>query len=208
LTIRHHYNLLQSFFTASYAWEKNVSKQRERIFLKINVSKIPEGGRAFQFERGDAWFRANLPEGSPPDFGLDRIDVSCTARRIKENVFIVGTFSTVAKLSCCRCLEMIRLPLRSSFKYTFAPPPARCKDEVELHAADLDFAYYEADVIDLDAVIFEQILLQIPIKPLCSDSCSGLCPHCGVNLNVTRCDCRGEFLDERLAVLKQFRGQP
>ena len=176
--------------------------------MKINVSKIPEGGRVFQFERDDAWFRTNLPETAPPDFALDRIDVSCTARRMKENVFIEGTFSTVADLSCCRCLEMIRLPLRSSFKYTFAPPPSRSQDEVELNAADLDFAYYEEDVIDLDTVIFEQILLQIPIKPLCADSCKGLCLHCGVNLNMTSCNCRGEVFDERLAVLKQFKGQP
>lgn len=176
--------------------------------MKINVSKIPEGGRVFQFEKDDAWFRTNLPGASPPDFVLDRIAVSCSVRRMKENVFIEGVISTTVDVSCCRCLERIRLPLHSSFKYTFAPPPARCQDEVELSAADLDFAYYEEDVIDLDTVIFEQILLQIPIKPLCADSCRGICPHCGINLNMTSCDCRGEVLDERLAVLKQFKGQP
>lgn len=173
--------------------------------MKINVSKIPEGGRVFQSEKDDAWFRANLPETSPPDFSLDRIDISCAVRRMKENVFIDGTVSTIAELACCRCLEMIRLPLRSSFKYTFVPSPSRCRDEVELKAADLDFAYYDEDVIDLDTVIFEQILLQIPIKPLCRESCKGLCPHCGVNLNMTVCHCRDEVLDERLAVLKKFK---
>jgi uncharacterized protein len=192
---------------ASLAWGKKRSKQREGTSLKINVSKIPEGGRSFEFERDDAWFRTKLPEASTPDFTLDRIDVSCTARRMKENVFIEGTFSTVAETACCRCLETIRLPLRSSFKYTFVPPPSRCRDEVELNAADLDFAYYEEDVIDLDGVIFEQTLLQIPIKPLCADSCKGLCPHCGVNLNAAGCNCRGEIIDERLAVLKKFREQ-
>jgi uncharacterized protein len=178
------------------------------IFLKINVSKIPEGGRVLQFERDGEWFRSNLPGAAPPDFVPDRIDVACTARRMKENVFIEGSVATAVDVPCCRCLEMIRLPLRSSFKYTFAPPPSRSQDEVELNAADLDFAYYEGDVIDLDTVILEQILLQIPIKPLCAESCRGLCPHCGINRNKTSCDCRGEVLDERLAVLKQFKGQP
>ena len=176
--------------------------------MKINVSKIPEGGMVLQFERDGEWFRRNLPGATPPDFVPDRIDIACTACRMKENVFIEGTVATAVDVPCCRCLEMIRLPLRSSFKYTFAPPPSRSQDEVELNAADLDFAYYEGDVIDLDTVIFEQILLQIPIKPLCAESCRGLCPHCGINLNKTSCNCRGEVLDERLAVLKQFKGQP
>jgi len=175
--------------------------------LKINVSKIPEGGMVLKFERNGDWFRENLPETKPADFELDRIDIDCTARRMRENVFIKGTVATAVDMSCCRCLEMIRLPIRSSFQYTFTPPPPPSQDEVELNAADLDFAYYEGDVIDLDRVIFEQIMLQIPIKPLCAESCRGLCPHCGIDLNTTSCDCRSEILDERLAVLKQFTTQ-
>jgi uncharacterized protein len=163
--------------------------------LKINVSKIPEGGMVLQFERDGEWFRRNLPGATPPDFVPDRIDIACTAWRMKENVFIEGTVATAVDVPCCRCLEMIRLPLRSSFKYTFTPPPSRSQDEVELNAADLDFAYYEGDVIDLDTVILEQILLQIPIKLLCAESCRGLCLHCGINLNKT--SSRGKARESR-----------
>jgi uncharacterized protein len=176
--------------------------------LKITVSKIPEGEMILQFERNGEWFRENLPGATPCDFVPDRINIACTARRMKENVFIEGTVTTAVDMPCCRCLEMTRLPLQSSFKYTFVPPPPSSQDEVELNAADLDFAYYEGDVIDLDTVVLEQIMLQIPIKPLCAESCRGLCPHCGSNLNMTSCNCRGEVLDERLAILKQFKGQP
>ena len=178
------------------------------IFLKINVSKIPEGGMIMKFERNGEWFRENLPGKPPGDFVLDRVDVACAARRMKENVFIEGSVSTAAEMPCSRCLETTRLSLQSSLHYTFAPPPSLPQEDVELNAADLDFAYYEEDVIDLDAAVFEQILLQIPFKPLCAESCRGLCPHCGANLNATSCDCRGEVLDERLAILKQFKAQP
>jgi uncharacterized protein len=78
-------------------------------------------------------------------------------------------------------------------------------EEKELTAADLDFEYYEGEVIDLDEVIFEQVVLQVPMKPLCSESCRGLCPHCGVNLNKTTCNCQNEVIDERLAVLKRIK---
>jgi uncharacterized protein len=175
--------------------------------LKINISKIPEGGMSLRFERDGEWFRETLSGATPPDFVPDRIEVACTASRMKENVFIEGTVSTAMDLPCCRCLEVIRLPLSSSFRYTFTPTPSRSQDEVELNAADLDFAYYEGDIIDLDAVILDQILLQIPIKPLCAESCRGLCPSCGANLNVTACNCREEHHDDRFSVLKQLKEQ-
>ncbi len=173
--------------------------------MKISVSKIPEGGRSLQFERDGKWFRENLTGTMDPDVAPDQIQVACKVVRMKENVFIEGSVTAVADASCCRCLETVRLPIRSSFKYTFVPPPSRSQDEVELRAADLDFAYYEGDVIDLDTVVFEQILLQIPIKPLCSEACRGLCPHCGINLNTASCNCRSEVFDERLAALKKIK---
>ena len=177
-------------------------------FLKINVSNIPEGGINLRFERNGEWFQQRLPETGSGGFVLDRVDVACAVRRMKENVFIEGSVTTAAEMPCSRCLETTRLSLQSPFHYTFAPTPSLPQEDVELSATDLDFAYYEEDVIDLDAAVFEQILLQIPFKPLCAESCRGLCPHCGANLNAARCDCRGEIPDERLAILKQFKAQP
>jgi uncharacterized protein len=175
--------------------------------LKINVSRIPEGGINLRFERNAEWFQQRLPETGSCGFVPDRIDVACTVRRVKENVFIEGSVATAADMPCCRCLETARLHLQSSFKYTFAPPLCQPQEDVELNVTDLDFAYYEEDVIDLDTVIFEQLLLQIPLKPVCAESCRGFCLHCGANLNRTSCGCRGEILDERLATLKQFKVQ-
>jgi uncharacterized protein len=176
--------------------------------LKINVSKIPEGGMAIGFERSGAWFLENLAGAEPPDFVPGKIDVACRAWRMRDSVFIEGTVSTEARMPCCRCLETTALPLAAAFKYIFAPPPDQTQDEKELSAEDLDYEYYEGDIIDLDQVIVEQIMLQVPLKPLCGESCRGLCPHCGANLNKTSCGCRGEVFDERLAVLKQFKGKP
>ena len=36
----------------------------------------------------------------------------------------------------------------------------------------------------------EQFVLTLPMKPLCSDDCKGLCPVCGTNLNRGTCDCK------------------
>jgi len=173
--------------------------------VKINVSKIPEGGMNLRFERDGKWFRELLPKEKPGEFTLERINVACSAKRVKETVFIEGTAATTVEAPCSRCLEPTRLPIASSFKYTYCPSTSLSQEEVELRAEDLDYAYYEEDTIDLDNLIFEQIMLQIPIKPLCAETCKGLCPHCGINLNVASCGCQNERFDERLAALKQFK---
>lgn len=187
--------------------ERTVSKHGKGAFLKINVSNIPEMGMSLRLERTDEWFQQRLPAGSG-GFVLDRVDVDCAIRKMKENVFIEGNIATAAEMPCSRCLESARLSLRSPFHYTFTPLPSLTQEDAELSATDLDFAFYEEDVIDLDEAVFEQILLQIPFKPLCAESCRGLCPHCGANLNTTSCDCHDKPFDERLAILKQFKAQP
>jgi uncharacterized protein len=175
--------------------------------LKIIVSKIPEGGRDLRFEKDWKWFQDLLPETERPDYVLDGITVTCTVRRVKETVYLEGSVTATAEAPCSRCLITTRFPVSAPFKYTFAPQPARLQEETELSAEDLDFAYYQEDTIDLDMVIFEQLLLQIPIKPLCAEFCKGLCPHCGINRNAADCHCQTRPFDERLAVLKQFKIQ-
>lgn len=176
--------------------------------MKITVSKIPEEGKSLEFVRDGAWFRSRLSASDPLSPELESIDVACRIRRVGETVFIEGTARTVVELSCSRCLEAAHLAIRPSFRYTYLPAATLPEEEVELKTDDLEFAYYDEDTIDLDELIFEQIMLQIPIKPLCAETCKGLCPHCGTNLNVSSCGCRKEHLDERLAVLRGFRVLP
>ncbi|NTW17591.1 MAG: DUF177 domain-containing protein [Syntrophaceae bacterium] len=173
--------------------------------MKIVINNIPEEGLSHKFHKDSDWFRNLLPQKERSDFALQDVDVGCMIKRIRENVFIDGTLETVVTSSCCRCLDITQLPVKSIFRYTFVPAKDRDAEEEELTQEDLEYGYYEDDVIDLDTIIFEQIMLQIPIKVLCTDTCKGLCPHCGNNLNMVRCDCHKDFIDEKLAVLKNVK---
>jgi len=173
--------------------------------VKIIINNIPEEGLNLQFHKDSNWFQNLLPEKEKSDFSLQGADVFCTAKRIRENVFIEGTLETIVTSNCCRCLEISRLPVKSNFRYTFVPAEDRVTEEEELAPEDLEYGYYQDDVLDLDGIIFEQIMLQIPMKVLCTDTCKGLCPRCGINLNTANCNCHAEFIDERLAVLKNFK---
>ena len=59
-------------------------------------------------------------------------------------------------------------------------------------------------VIDLGEVMREQFFLALPMKPLCRPECKGLCPICGANRNRQECGCREEWVDPRLAGLKNL----
>ena len=172
--------------------------------MKININTIPEEGVKLKFERDGEWFRQMLADADAGGFLLHRLDVSCMIRKIQENIYIEGNIEAKAEMPCSRCLEMTTVFLQAPFKYTFCPPPQKIKEEMELNLEDLDLEYYEGDIINLEQVVFEQVMLQIPMKPLCSESCRGLCPHCGANLNKTTCNCRDESFDQRLAVLRQI----
>ncbi len=173
--------------------------------MKIILNNIPEEGLNLHFHRDGDWFRNLLPKREKHDFSLRDVDVSCTAKRIRENVLIEGNLETIVDSNCCRCLEITQLPVKSTFRYTFAPAKDGDTEEEELAPEDLEYGYYHDDVIDLDTIIFEQIMLQIPMKVLCTDTCKGLCPYCGNNLNVASCGCHADRVNEKLAVLKNFK---
>ena len=67
------------------------------------------------------------------------------------------------------------------------------------------YSFYEGETVDCDPLIYEQIVLQIPMKALCREDCRGLCPRCGANLNLSSCSCPDRDVDERLAVLKKLK---
>ncbi len=173
--------------------------------MKITVSRIPEEGLRLQYARGADWLAEAAPEGMPVEFTLREVTVSFAVCKVREAVTVEGALQTELSLACSRCLEKARLPLATEFRYTFLPGPPATEEEKELKDEELDVGFYSDDQISLDALVFEQILLQIPMKTLCRDDCRGLCPRCGTNLNAGSCNCRPETGDPRLAVLKHFK---
>jgi len=172
--------------------------------LKINVFLIPEEGQSFIFSEDNAWFKACFNDSERTDFTLDRVDVNCLVTNTSGTVFIKGSFSAQIDICCSRCLENTKLSIGADFAYTLIPAKAETREDLELTPEELEISYYKGDFIDLGPIICEQIILQIPIKALCSEECKGLCPQCGANLNTSSCNCRLDFVDNRMAVLKNF----
>ena len=122
----------------------------------------------------------------------------------KERFRLTGTVQTELELPCSRCLEPFRLPVDAAFDQRFLPAAAMAAEgeEREVQDEDIDISYYRDDQIDLNELLREQFYLALPMKPLCSEDCKGLCPQCGTNLNTGTCDCAAGWEDPRLAPLK------
>ncbi len=58
--------------------------------------------------------------------------------------------------------------------------------------------------LDLEDFCYADIVMSLPTKHLCSESCKGLCPTCGKNLNEGQCDCTHTEVDPRLAALAEL----
>ncbi len=132
-----------------------------------------------------------------------RLSVSLAGDQVK----VVGELKADLELTCCRCLQGFDQSLKKDFRLEYWPDPAvtREGEEVALNYQDLVVGFYRSDQLDLSAVIYEQIVLEIPMKPICSESCKGLCDQCGANLNESECHCESQPIDPRLAVLSKIK---
>lgn len=124
------------------------------------------------------------------------------------DVRIQGVLSTQLDLTCGRCLKTFQKAIEKSFDLTYVPnEQMKFAEEVQLSYQDMDIGLFSRSKIDLNSVIIEQIVLEIPMKPICSPDCQGLCDQCGADLNLGPCGCAREVTDPRWAGLAVLRDQ-
>ena len=108
---------------------------------------------------------------------------------------------------CSRCLEPMDAPVTVVSQFL----GSRHKDLMvggthAIGSQDLDVVFLPEPSLDEEALAREQFLLQVPMHPLCRESCKGLCPRCGKNWNKGPCACRPELLTEPGAMAKALSG--
>lgn len=164
----------------------------KRFDLTASLEPVELGGQEFLFEQP---FTGEAEVWNAGDRLLVKVELSGEAR-----------------LQCSRCLTQYTEPMEISFEEEFvagAPGEGQTEEDEE-DESGRTVSFYEGDEIDLTEPIRENILLELPMKPLCDEDCQGLCPTCGVNLNEAECKCEAvaESVDPRLAKLKDLLGKP
>ncbi|MCR4435834.1 MAG: DUF177 domain-containing protein [Clostridiales bacterium] len=69
---------------------------------------------------------------------------------------------------------------------------------------DADAYTYEGSYIVIDKAFIDNIILNLPMKKVCSESCKGLCPMCGTDLNVSECGCKDNPMNLQMEILKNL----
>lgn len=159
--------------------------------MLYRFNEISEEGLSLTLPLSADWLKAECPDldARPAREGLTfRGQLS----RQGDDAFLRGTLSGVFDCTCSRCLEPARLPLRIPIQVAFVSKDDRDAakgDEDDEGDDDLDVAHFDGDAIDIGPQLREQILLTMPINPICRETCAGLCPYCGGNRNEVPCDC-------------------
>jgi DUF177 domain-containing protein len=133
--------------------------------------------------------------------------VQLTVAREFDHIRAHGRVATTVRLSCSRCLTEYDEQLDAPFTIFYLPAAAGTvqDEEVELSDEDLVSVTYDRDEIDFSREISEQVLTEIPYKPLCREDCKGLCPTCGADLNQAGCTCRDERFSIQFGALKSLK---
>jgi uncharacterized protein len=123
-----------------------------------------------------------------------------------DHVRVEGRVGTRVRHACARCLAEFEQDISASFVvyYSEAAPGMEPDDEIELAERDLLSASYAGDEIHVAQEIAEQLLMELPVKPLCDERCLGLCPGCGVDLNKESCSCERQSGSLAFSALQQF----
>ncbi|NMB97372.1 MAG: DUF177 domain-containing protein [Clostridiaceae bacterium] len=120
-----------------------------------------------------------------------------TLQNNKGKLYLTGLISLEYNSSCFRCLDDIHGSTKIAVEEDiFNDDKVTEKDDVFT---------YEGDYLNLDRILLDYIVLNMPMKQICKEECKGLCPICGINLNEATCNCEEEkVINPKLDILKKF----
>ncbi len=124
---------------------------------------------------------------APADFGVELVGVPAGAdleldillEAVMEGVLVSGTVRAPLNGECARCLDPVTSSIEVRFQELFYYLAVHFAGDSEATEED---HYLEGDLLDLEPVCRDAVLLALPLSPLCSGDCPGLCAECGARL--------------------------
>jgi uncharacterized protein len=157
--------------------------------LRIAVEDLREGVSTLEFTC------------KPEEISLDLDDVNFTSPvdiKLKlfkqgDKIYVKAELSVNIERECDRCLKLVHEVLTGNMEIQYRPTPKMDS----LIMDDIGIGYYLGEYIELSDDIRESLMLELPVKVLCSEDCKGFCPKCGQNLNESKCNCHLETKEVR-----------
>ena len=122
--------------------------------------------------------------------GVDDVAISGVVEATGRGFALDGDVTGAMRLRCGRCLREYAVDIAEHISLRLLPATrVPREEETQLGRDDLEVRFYDEPVVDLTDLAAEQVQLAMPLKPLCSETCQGLCPRCGADLNQGLCAC-------------------
>jgi uncharacterized protein len=132
-----------------------------------------------------------VPLGSP-------VELDLRLESVVEGVLVSGSVTVEVRGECVRCLGDISDELEIDIQELYVYPGVELDDDLA--------SRLEGDLIDLEPLLRDEVVLDLPFQPLCRDDCSGLCVECGANLNNDPGHRHEARLDPRWETLRGLEG--
>lgn len=159
-------------------------------FLRLNVGFLI--GQTVGYSRDFIFESASLH--LEPDLDLEGLIGNAHITRTAQGLLVQVSINATTPGECVRCLSNFHLHLHADFTELYAFSSQSVTDS--------ELILPESGYINLAPLVREYLLLEVPISPICSPDCKGLCPVCGENLNETACEHTVEPADSPFAVYK------
>jgi uncharacterized protein len=173
--------------------------------MRYKIKDIGEGGIDLCVAISEAWLAAECPDAS---FSLSEKGIRLEGRiePAGDGYLFRGTLQGELVGTCARCLEPALVQIEAPIAVTFVERDEVGKKEKE----DLqdDIIPFEHGVVDVGPPIRDEILLAIPMSPICRPDCAGICSTCGRNRNLTPCACERQASEtSKFGVLAKMKLQ-
>ena len=179
--------------------------------LILPIETLPDSGivRAFETDPGTFQILTELTRSGESIFARP-VHTRLKARPVGDIIEVSGDIRTTVGLACCRCLVRFDHGLASDFSLVFSRHVSGESEMeegalVDLTEEQIGTVLFEGDVIDLTDIIQEQIVMALPMRPLCDPVCKGLCPECGANQNRGNCGCGRNQAGNPFSALKNLK---
>jgi uncharacterized protein len=171
----------------------------------IKLREIPAEGLHRDYDLMGA-FAGHALQGT--ETTATQLTAGVDLQRSGEDIYVRGSVRGKLDAACSRCLGPAPISLDAPFAVTFMPGTGEeevTDEELEITDDHVDIKHYTDDELDLEETLREELLLAMPIAPVCREACKGLCPSCGKDWNEGTCECAPQPKDDRWAALRNLK---
>ncbi|HHV29637.1 YceD family protein [Acetivibrio mesophilus] len=162
--------------------------------MKIDISNIlKHNGASLNLDFNET---VGVNEFMPEEFDFSEpISFKGTLVNAGGIINLDGVLWVTYRTKCSRCLKDIESKMHIVVKEDFV--------EEGNDKAEEEYTY-QGKFLELEKVMIDNIILNLPVKQVCDEACKGYCPKCGADLNENECKCINEDIDPRMEVFKNF----